>query len=104
MIKHAINQEMPVIVERDHHFGGKQYIFTFRNGYGLSVVPEFEMRKSMDEFINNDPYQMKPIKDLYECAVLFDEELCYDTHITDDVIRKQQLPDIHRVLRQVQEL
>lgn len=104
MIKHAINDEMPVIVEQDHHLGGKQYIYTFRNGYGLSVIPEYEMRKSMDEFINNEPYQMTPIKDLFECAVLCNEELCYDTHITSDVVRHAKHPDIHRILRQVQAL
>lgn len=104
MLKHNINGEMPVIHEKEHHLGGKQYIYAFKNGYGLSVIPEYEMSKSMDEFINNDCYKMKPIKDLWECAVLYNDDLCYSTHITSDVIRKQKLPDIHRVLRMVQEL
>lgn len=98
MIKHEINGEMPVIEEVNHHFGGKQYIYTFRNGYGVSVVPEFEYVGT------DDSIKLKPIKGMFECAVLLDNDLCYDTSVTDDVVRNCNDPMVHDVLEKVQRL
>jgi hypothetical protein len=41
---------------------------------------------------------------LYECAVFLDGELIYTTHITDDVIRRQNDPQVHDLLQKVQSL
>lgn len=100
MIKHEINGEMPVIEEVNHHFGGKQYIYTFRNGYGVSVVPEFEYVDSDSDIT----IKLKPIKGIFECAVLLNNDLCYETAITDDVVRNCNHPMVHDILEKVQRL
>ena len=53
--------------------GGPQYIFMFPNGYGASVI------SNMFSYGGN--------RGLFELAVLDkDENICYDTPITQDVI------------------
>ena len=51
---------------------GYQYVVSFNNGYGISIV------KHQNSYGHED--------DLWEIAVLKGKELCYDTPITDDVI------------------
>lgn len=51
---------------------GEQWIFEFDNKYGASVV--------------KSDYSYGGKEGLFELAVLYDNELCYDTPFTDDVI------------------
>ena len=91
----------------DHHFGGKQRVFRFENGYGASVIPEFEIREYDSEELEDPegkPHDMKPIKGMWEIAVLLHDELCYDTSITDDVLRRQNDPEVDNILGMISRL
>ena len=64
---------------------------TFENGYGASVV--------------KTPYTYGGDKGLYEIAVLdLDNQLTYETSVTDDVIGYLTEDDVTEVLKQIQEL
>jgi|TARA_R110000764_G_C10962092_1_gene378340 hypothetical protein len=95
---HSINGERPIIESTKHGVKNKgiQDVYTFANGYGLSVIPEYTWESSMR--------QQLPIKGRYECAVFYNGELTYDTPLTNDVIRNQNDPQVHNLLMEVQRL
>jgi len=62
----------------------------FPNGYGLSIV------KGHATYGGD--------KGLYEAAVLKDDQITYDTTITDDVLGYQSEDDITELLKKVSEL
>lgn len=64
----AVSAEMLL----DHRFCGIRYRVNYPNGYGVSII------KNMISYGGD--------YDLWEIAVLKDNKLCYDTHITSDVI------------------
>tara|TARA_Y100000389_G_C17341694_1_gene453688 strand:+ start:145 stop:465 length:321 start_codon:yes stop_codon:yes gene_type:complete len=102
---HSINGEQPVIesvkhgIGEYHGCGGIQDVYTFNNGYSLSVIPEYGVQQNA-----KGESVMKPIKGRYECAVFYNGELTYDTHITADVIHNQNDPQVHNLLMEVQRL
>jgi len=65
---------------------GRQKRYTFRNGYGASVVTDGGKR------------------DLWELAVLKDGGLCYDTDITNDVIGRLNDPEVDQLLERIANL
>ena len=70
--------------------GGTQATIEFENGYGVSVITGPMFYTS-----SNAPYEL---------AVLYKDNLCYSTPITDDVIGHQTEEDITELMRKVQEL
>jgi len=56
----------------DRQLGGDQWIATFNNGFGASVI--------------RNRYSYGGPEGRYEVAVLHGEPLCYATTVTDDVI------------------
>lgn len=62
----------------------------FPNGYGISVI--------------RGTYSYGGDEGLYECAVLKDNKLCYDTTITDDVIGYCDEDKVNEIIKQVEEL
>ena len=62
----------------------------FDNGYGVSVI--------------RSPYSYGGNQGLYELAVIKDNNLCYDTPITDDVLGYLTEDQVSDYLRQIQEL
>jgi len=62
----------------------------FKNGYGASII--------------KGPTAFSDSKRPYEVAVLKNNELCYETHITDDVIGYQTELDVEKVLAQIKAL
>jgi hypothetical protein len=68
----------------------KQATMNFENRYGVSVV-------FGNCFYSNGI-------DTYEVAILFEDSLCYTTHITDDVIGYQTKTEVSKIMKQVQEL
>jgi len=62
----------------------------FPNGYGASII--------------KSPHSYSGYQDLYELAVLYDNMICYDTEITDDVLGYQTEEDINRIIKHVQRL
>ena len=94
-----INGEKPIIEIKEHNIpGSKHIILTFKNGYGASIIPEYhypradddgdEYEKTMDRVMNK-----KVIPGLYEVAVFYNGELCYDTPITPDEPLKEEDED-----------
>jgi hypothetical protein len=62
----------------------------FDNGYEVSVV--------------KSPYTYGGDKGLYELAIFKDDQICYDTPITDDVIGYLREQDVTEVMEKIQEL
>lgn len=62
----------------------------FGNGYGVSVI--------------RSPFSYGGNQELYELAILKDGDLCYDTHITDDVLGYLTEEDVTKYLGQIQKL
>ena len=62
----------------------------FENGYGVSVI-------FGEQFYSNGI-------DTYEVGILKDGYLCYDTHLTDDVLGYQDEDEVTEIMRKVQEL
>jgi len=58
--------------EEKNILDGYQYLVSFDNGYGISIV------KHEGSYGHKD--------DLWEIAVLKDGKLCYDTPVADDVV------------------
>lgn len=100
-----INGEKPVIEIKEHAIpGSKHIILTFKNGYGASIIPEYHYptvkhKNPMDAVKNR-----KVIPGLYEVAVFFNGELCYDTPITADTCRSLNDPEVQRVVSMIQRL
>ena len=85
---------------RDHQTGtGTQGLCFFENGYGVSVV-RFKVMGGFSSYTSNE--------NEWELAVLTgnvdDYDLCYSTHITDDVMGHLSEEEVTDVMRQVQEL
>ena len=72
------------------HGDGIQKVYSFPNGYGASVVK------------HKGSYGGK--SGLWELAVLKDNELCYTTDITSDVMGHLNDPEVDRILNQISEL
>lgn len=70
--------------------GGTQYIFSFDNGYGASIV------NHSISYTNGD--------DEWELAVLKDTFLTYDTPITDDVIGYLKVDEVLTILDKIKQL
>jgi len=90
------------LVETKPHRGnpGAQRIYKFPNGWGASVVPEYKLSTS-----NTVQFESKPVTGLWEVAILdADGKLCYDTAITDDVVRNLNDPEVDNLLGQVSRL
>lgn len=62
----------------------------FPNGYGISVI--------------RGTYSYGGDEGLYECAVLKNDELCYDTPITNDVIGYCDEDKVNEIIKQIEEL
>lgn len=73
-------------VKNENRFQAK---LTFENGYGISVL-----LGGYGIYSNG--------VDTYEVAVLHNNELCYDTHITDDVLGHQTKEEVNEIIRQIQ--
>ena len=69
---------------------GIQARINFDNGYGASVI--------------KSPYSYGGNQGLYELAVIKDNDICYNTPITDDVIGYLTEDDVTKYLGQIQEL
>jgi hypothetical protein len=69
--------------------GGERAELNFPNGYGASVLRGGTGRTSGGT---------------YELAVLKSDRLCYDTHITDDVLNWQTFEEINVALKSIQQL
>ncbi len=65
---------------------GEQWVYSFPNGYGASVVSFF---------------RDGPGKDPYELGVLHEGLLCYDTPLTDDVIGNLTREEVQGLLEKI---
>jgi hypothetical protein len=72
--------------------GGQRAELNFQNGYGASVL-----RGDGTTFSRTDG-------GTYELAVLSGSRLCYDTHITEDVLNWQTEEEITAALKAIQQL
>ena len=75
------------LIETNRHMGGIQKVYKFPNGYGASVI----------QHKGSYGYQ----KGLWEVAVLFHGELCYDSGIAEDVIGHLNDPEVDNILGKI---
>ena len=74
---------------------GVGLVVDFDNGYGASIVcHDMSYGGPLVEGEHN----------LYELAVLHNDELCYDTPITDDVLGWQTMEEINKTLKEIEKL
>ena len=100
-----INGEKPVIEIKEHAIpGSKHIILTFKNGYGASIIPEYHYPTVKNKNPMDAVKNRKVIPGLYEVAVFFNGELCYDTPITNDVLRSQNDPQVQDIVQKIQRL
>ena len=100
-----INGEKPVIEIKAHRNdvpNSQQIILTFKNGYGASIIPEYHIPNTGD--VKKDWKNQSVIKGIYELAVFHNGELCYETPITDDVLRRLNDPELQNAVEQIQRL
>lgn len=98
-----------LVLDEPHHkgvWGGRQKIYKFPNGYGASVIPEYIDREVKEYEEHENPELpvlglMKPKKGFWEIGVFYNDQLTYDTPITDDVLRHQADPDVDNILGQI---
>ena len=74
---------------------GVGLIVDFDNGYGASIV--------CHDMSYGGPF-VEGENNLYELAVLHNDELCYDTPITDDVLGWQTIEGINEILKEIEKL
>ena len=83
--------EKYLVLDRTDKRNHRQKIYKFQNGYGASVI--------------KGPYSYGGPDGLWELAVLDqNENLCYTTPITEDVIGKLNDPEVDCLLRQIKKL
>ncbi|MGY8803002.1 MAG: hypothetical protein ACKVK6_02055 [bacterium] len=78
-----------LVKEKKIH-GGIQKVYNFPNGYGASVIQ------------HAGSYGIE--RGLWELAVLFMEDICYTSPITDDVIGHLNQRQVKNLLQQIKEL
>ena len=78
------------LIETNNHMEGIQKLSRFPHGYRASVVK------------HKGSYGYS--KGLWELAVLYEGELCYDTEITNDVIGHLNDPEVDNILGQISRL
>lgn len=78
------------LVKYIERMNGTQWIFKFDNGYGASAIT------GSIAYCNDE----QP----YELAVLHNDELCYDTPITDDVIGYLTSDEVFDLLDKIEQL
>lgn len=81
---------MTMIIETKEYANGVQVVHEFPNGYGASVVKHDFSYGGKDG--------------LWEMAVLKEGELCYNTHITNDVIGYLSDADVKSTLKEIEQL
>ena len=79
-----------MLKEVNSHNGGVQKVYEFDNGYGASVI----MHKGSYGYS----------KGLWELAVVHYGDLCYHTHISNDVIGHLNEKEVNKYLKQIEEL
>jgi hypothetical protein len=70
----------------------------FKNGYGVSVV-RFKIPYLLREYGSYTDNENE-----WEVAILKDDDICYDTPITSDVLGHQTEDDVTEIMKQVQTL
>ena len=81
---------MTMIIETKEYANGVQIVHEFPNGYGASVIKHDFSYGGKDG--------------LWEMAVLKEGELCYNTHITNDVIGYLSDADVKSTLKEIEQL
>ena len=71
-------------------YEGYRASMSFENGYGISVITE------------QNSYTIPTAR--FEIAVLYNKNICYTTHITDDVIKHLSKKGVTKIMKQIQEL
>jgi hypothetical protein len=81
---------MMMIIETKEYANGVQVVHEFPNGYGASVIRHDFSYGGKDG--------------LWEMAVLKEGDLCYNTHITNDVIGYLSDADVKSTLKEIEQL
>ena len=79
-----------MIIETKEYANGVQVVHEFPNGYGASVIRHDFSYGGKDG--------------LWEMAVLKEGYLCYNTHITNDVIGYLSDADVKSTLKEIEQL
>ena len=85
-----------LVFEEYYSMKGLSAKMNFDNGYGVSVV-RFKLSDDWyGSYTSNE--------NEWELAVLYNDKLCYDTPITDDVMGHLLKEDVTRIMKEVQDL
>lgn len=79
-----------MIIETKDYCNGVQVVHDFPNGYGASVIRHDFSYGGKDG--------------LWELAVLNNGDLCYNTHITNDVLGYLSDADVKSTLKEIEQL
>ena len=94
-----INGEKPRYRTHEHAKGSKHIIPHLKTGM-VPIIPEYantvKNKNPMDAVKNR-----KVIPGLYEVAVFFNGELCYDTPTTNDVLRSKNDPEVQDIVQKI---
>ena len=73
-------------------------------GKEYGIVSRTKFDNGSDASVVQSPYSYGGDKGLYELAIFKDDQICYDTPITDDVIGYLREQDVTEVMEKIQQL
>ena len=88
------------VVDYNDTIGNESYVFSFKNGYGASVIKKANISGFMGSYGGSYGFE----NDNWEIAVLKDGYLCYNTYITDDVLGDITEENVTEILEQIKKL
>ena len=88
------------VINYNNTIGNESYVFSFKNGYGASVIKKAYIFGFMGSYGSSYGFE----NDNWEIAVLKDGYLCYNTYITEDVLGDIAEENVAEILEKIERL